>query len=292
MKHLLLVLSLISFAFFNHSSAQITAVCPTPTNVNSVVTDSNIILSWDSVPGAIGYIIQGGKVGFPYVFTIKSFSNTFIVPKAPKCLSFFYSVKAYCGSGNMSASSVKDTLTTNGCISCDTPSVLTTSNITTNSASLSWTSEDDAIFYVLQGRVVGYPKFFQVYVKDTVFNANFLAPGFTFQWRVYVVCSKTAIAGPTSWQTFTTPTMKTGESVQLSGLYPNPAQDKVQLQLLSFEEKLTEIRMSDLTGKTVMNIDEYLQPGINSVSLDLSHLQNGIYFVHYGSVTERLIINR
>ena len=61
------------------------------------------------------------------------------------------------------------------------------------------------------------------------------------------------------------------EVLKLISIYPNPSSGKIFFNL---SEKITTISISDLLGNTVSIINN-----VNSNSLDLEYLQNGIYFI-------------
>lgn len=59
------------------------------------------------------------------------------------------------------------------------------------------------------------------------------------------------------------------------GIYPNPAAGNVHLQTAENDGEIAQVRVCDLTGKSVQ-----IQSGIgNQLNLDLSHIQSGIYFI-------------
>jgi len=63
-------------------------------------------------------------------------------------------------------------------------------------------------------------------------------------------------------------------------VFPNPAQDQVNVQFDFNETANTIIRISDITGRVVLDQDYGKQtPGIHSFSIDASSLNNGMYNV-------------
>ncbi|MEZ4859448.1 MAG: T9SS type A sorting domain-containing protein [Flavobacteriaceae bacterium] len=73
-------------------------------------------------------------------------------------------------------------------------------------------------------------------------------------------------------------------------VYPNPAQDILELDLSSVTPS-KNISLVDATGKQVLEKDIALAE--NHFSLDISHLQSGIYFLtvksEEGSMTKKII---
>jgi enterochelin esterase-like enzyme len=58
-------------------------------------------------------------------------------------------------------------------------------------------------------------------------------------------------------------------------VYPNPATDRLFLKDMS---QVTEVRIYDLKGRVLVNLNEYLEQGI-----DISHLPAGKYFLRFSS---------
>lgn len=77
-------------------------------------------------------------------------------------------------------------------------------------------------------------------------------------------------------------------------LYPNPAQSQLNIRLLS-NENLASVTIYDARGNTVYVNRENLQ-NTTSYQLNISHLNEGIYFVKINSnlksITQKLIISR
>lgn len=64
-------------------------------------------------------------------------------------------------------------------------------------------------------------------------------------------------------------------------LYPNPAQDQVQLQLGNLEEEVVAISILDMSGRTLYQGDHQTSNGANAVSLSLQDmgLHKGVYLM-------------
>lgn len=89
--------------------------CDTPVNLNSVVGGSGVTLSWDPVPGAVGYRIFGGIVGGPYSSRTSATNSKFIPGGflvADTC--YEWRVRAKCAGNIVSGNSVMDGFCTFG----------------------------------------------------------------------------------------------------------------------------------------------------------------------------------
>ena len=77
-------------------------------------------------------------------------------------------------------------------------------------------------------------------------------------------------------------------------VYPNPAKDKVSIEMLSNENQIALITLIDITGKTILSNTSMLNYGINNVTLDLSTVTNGNYQIlistENGEHSESLIV--
>lgn len=60
-------------------------------------------------------------------------------------------------------------------------------------------------------------------------------------------------------------------------VYPNPASDKLFIEFHSKTSEKTELIISDVTGRTIKNID--VKKGLNKLLVDISNLPSGIYFI-------------
>ena len=66
-------------------------------------------------------------------------------------------------------------------------------------------------------------------------------------------------------------------------IYPNPAKNKISLQVTGFETGMAKVRIMDDKGKVVREDDRLLNNGIDEINMFLQ-LQAGIYFI---SVSEK-----
>lgn len=62
-------------------------------------------------------------------------------------------------------------------------------------------------------------------------------------------------------------------------LYPNPAFDKATLDIAISENTITNITVYDMTGRSVWNVDQNLQKGMNRIDIPTYRLASGIYTI-------------
>jgi hypothetical protein len=71
-------------------------------------------------------------------------------------------------------------------------------------------------------------------------------------------------------------------------LYPNPTEDILQIKYESVIPGFMQIRIIDVQGRLVKQIEQNCQSGINNAYIDVSGLQGGFYIfrMHIGKKTE------
>src|SRR5690606_23707089 len=62
-------------------------------------------------------------------------------------------------------------------------------------------------------------------------------------------------------------------------LYPNPAQENVMLKFFSNNTENTGIKLTDVTGRVVMTKEFIATAGENNVTLDVSSVPAGMYYI-------------
>lgn len=80
-------------------------------------------------------------------------------------------------------------------------------------------------------------------------------------------------------------------------IYPNPANEKLTIELQSEKSTYPEIKIFDLTGKLIIKFEKqcFYEQEIFKAELDISDLSTGIYFVKLiqgdTTFTEKLVVN-
>ncbi|MCS6824329.1 MAG: T9SS type A sorting domain-containing protein, partial [Cytophagaceae bacterium] len=123
------------------------------------------------------------------------------------------------------------------------------------------------IRFVLNPGFASFPKAGGAYKNP--YNAAFGANGTSSFYIDYIYIG----AAPTSFTT--------AESNLVSSMmYPNPANDKVNIQLILNSVSDVKINITDLTGKELLSSTETNVSELNA-SLDVSSLHTGTYMVNY-----------
>lgn len=116
-------------------------------------------------------------------------------------------------------------------------------------------------------------------------------------------CEDTYCKGSNTWYSLFNPSVNgnnvaQGKQIKIKKLsiYPNPATSNLNIDFSLEKETPTAISIFDTTGKQVEQQQHEGIKGQNNVQLDLSKLQNGIYYVKVNSElfskTERIVIRK
>ncbi|HOY32302.1 MAG TPA: fibronectin type III domain-containing protein, partial [Bacteroidales bacterium] len=186
--------------------------CNPPTNLTtSMITAHSAILSWTAPAGALAYRIQYRPVTTPVsAWTNITAQNTTVTLSNLTCgRQYEWRVASYCGTSpnHMSAFSIIVTFSTLPCISpCSPPTGLTTGNITTTGATVSWTAVPGAIAYMVRYRPVTVPvsAWSHVYSLTTSLVLSNLTCGSQYEWQVASNCGSNAISAYSPVVTFAT----------------------------------------------------------------------------------------
>lgn len=281
--------------------------CEVPTGLfvnNNTGTEAT--LNWLPVAGAVSYSVQHRKVGARNWKIQTTTETSFVVTGLRKNKMYEWRVQSNCGdrtsewsatqtftAGSATAPSCTDGVQ-NGSetgidcggscpacepSACEAPTDLTTSNITTNRATLSWSAVNDAFNYTLQVRVVGGATWTTKNVATTTSIARPLTPNTTYEWRVSANCNE----GTSEWSEIVTFSTLSGNSLANSNtnntsleviMYPVPVTDNLTIQA---NQPIQKISVLDVTGRVlhVITLDE---TSFSSV-LTTAPLASGSYFI-------------
>lgn len=70
------------------------------------------------------------------------------------------------------------------------------------------------------------------------------------------------------------------EKVEASGIYPNPASDRIQLAIVAKQALSATLFISDPTGRQMMERSLSLQAGQQFLEISIAHLPKGVYLLH------------
>ena len=176
-------------------SAVIESGCPDVTGISTTnITQSSATLNWTASAGVDHFVIRGNVLGLPpsVSLTINNGNQTsFNATGLSSGTGFYWQIRAYCdAAGNTSSNwSDVDTFTTS---SCTSPAPISTTNITTEGATLNWTAAPDAHHYEIRGNVSGLPPSVSLTINNpnqSSFVVTGLPPGTDFYWQIITYCN-------------------------------------------------------------------------------------------------------
>lgn len=177
--------------------------CSAPTGLNiSNITTSSATASWNTVSGASSYKFEYKRSVDANWTQVTVTTTSYNMTGLQSATTYNTRVKTVC-SGTESVYSSQVNFTTSGGSGCGTPTNLNASNITTNSATISWTPVSGANSYHFQYKLTSSGTWQQVTVTPTTVNMTNLSPGTSYDVRVRAVCSS-GNGSFTSVLTFTT----------------------------------------------------------------------------------------
>ncbi|MEO5572638.1 MAG: fibronectin type III domain-containing protein [Bacteroidia bacterium] len=154
---------------------------------SSNITTSSAQLDWTSVTGAVSYNIQYRIVGAGSWTTGSSTTNSLNISSLSPSSNYEWQVQTVCSSGSGLFSSTANFSTASP--SCDIPAGLSSSNITTSSATLGWTVVSGAVSYNVQYRIVGAGSWITATSATNSLNISSLSPASNYEWHVQTSCS-------------------------------------------------------------------------------------------------------
>lgn len=162
--------------------------CPTPTGLNATnIQNTSATLSWNASSGATSYKLEYKTAAGTTWTQITTSATTYNVTGLTAGTTYNSRVLAVCSSGNSAYSSTISFTTTGG--TCNTPTGLNASAITSSSALVSWNAVSGVSSYNLQYKLSSSGTWSQVNTTSTAVQLNGLSPSTSYDVRVQSVCS-------------------------------------------------------------------------------------------------------
>ncbi|PSJ72060.1 hypothetical protein C7N43_36200, partial [Sphingobacteriales bacterium UPWRP_1] len=263
--------------------------CPMPTGLaSSNITYNSATVSWAAVPGAVGYTVQYKSLAATTWITLNVTTNSAILGGLLSSTTYQYKVRTVCvaatstNTGVFSDYSAVATFTTLAApppVVCPMPTGLASSNITQNSATVSWASVAGAAGYTVQYKPVSAAAWISLNVFGNSINLVGLLPGTTYEYKVKTVCTATSTNSGSSSDfspasQFTTLPASNSNKTGINTtsdivVYPNPADELFNLELT----ETTQLQLSDISGQVVYAAVK--EAGTHTI--EVGHLPAGIY---------------
>ena len=230
-------------------------------------------ISWKSVIGATSYILEKktGTDEFKQIATLDAKVTEWLEKDLKENTSYTYRLKAF----GIKTESLESTISATTASVLATPEI-TADQITHESIKLKWKVIPNATKYVLERQAEGEAAFTKILETNTLFEDVDIQlksnQKYSYRLKAYSDVSESAF-GIIEVKTLTILATQYEEN-SIFKVYPNPAKDKISV---SFSDPFTgEVTMVDLFGRNCVEVKIIKQ---KSVTLDISGLQKGIYFM-------------
>ena len=259
--------------------------CATPTAIQATdITYSTAVISWDATADtAEGWIVAYGYGTDAITWdTVTVYTNSIALENMYPSIEYTVYVQRVCDFtiGVYSEWSEAYTFTT---LSCEGVETITASEITTSTATITWTPAAGQtkweLSYGMQG--VDEEHGTKVVVENNpVYTIEGLESGFTYDVYVRNICDEGVYSVWSSKFQFTTHVginTAAGDNVNVR-IYPNPANTEATIAVEGINGKV-EFAIADMNGRMIVtetiNCDGQL-----AKTIDVSNLAKGAYFVH------------
>ena len=168
-------------------------------------------------------------------------------------------------------------------------SKLTTTGITSTSATLNWNSATGVAKYFIEYRPQGTStwKTKKVAASAVSLALKSLLPSTTYEWNMQTWCDVkgNTKSGFTAIKTFTTTSQKSqpeySSSQEVLQVYPNPSSQQATIRWNQESDHYQQctIELWDLSGRLVLVKNFVSAPGTSEITLDVHTLNPGVYMV-------------
>ncbi|MBX7141745.1 MAG: T9SS type A sorting domain-containing protein [Chitinophagales bacterium] len=169
---------------------------------------------------------------------------------------------------------------------CITPTGLSTTNVKSTSAKVTWAVEPLAQTYSVRYRKSGTLQWTKTTAQLNFKKLTGLSPDTQYDWAVKSVCDAVNHVS-SDWsatQNFITKPLRLQEEETPNttiGIYPNPFSASATISFYLQQDSYISVELFDLAGTRRLEIlvDEYLQAGDYSIPLNREQLAAGVYFL-------------
>lgn len=259
--------------------------CSAPTSLSTSNLGANTVtLNWVLVSGASSYDVEyklnsaSNWSNAATNVTTNSFNLTGLIASS----TYDWRVRSNCGGGLYSAYTQAAFVTL---VQCNSPTGLTPSNVTSTSATLSWTAVSGSTGYNIDYKPNSSGNWISLATNftGTTLNTNSLQPFTAYDWRVNSICGSSSNASPYAQSSFFT---QSGVGIDELSKYgvtvtPNPFVNYI---------------LVDYTGDYRVDIiDAYGRQVIGdapSRMLNTEALKSGVYFLRLFDSSSRLLSSK
>jgi len=168
----------------SYSQSSFTTNCANPTGLSSSnITNNSATISWNSITGATSYTIDYKLSSASTWISASSTSSTsMVLTTLTSGASYVWRIQTNCSAGN--SSFIQAAFTTN----CPTPTNLSSSNLTSSSVNLNWTSASGANSYSIEFKLATDSTWTGTSTSGNSITLSGLSSGLDYDWRIKTNC--------------------------------------------------------------------------------------------------------
>jgi len=180
-----------------------TSGCAAPTQLTaSGITQTSATLNWAVVSGATGYTVQYKASTAGTWTTTSATTNSKAISGLVAGTSYTWQVKANCSAYSSQSNFTTNTTSTSG---CGVPTNMGETNITTSTATLTWTGPANALNYSIWYRLAGASGWtIKNNISGNAYHLTNLLSKRTYQWVITTKCTNGTSSAQSSPKYFTT----------------------------------------------------------------------------------------
>lgn len=258
------------------------------TNVNS----SSAVVNWNA-NSCVSFIKLRRKATTETIWKYSELDGTLVSKSLSNLQSgktYEVQVMSYCNISKTDSSGYSSSIYFTTSNSCTVPSGLSATSISSTSATLLWSANNNSFYNKLRYRIAnGTWHFVNVSGGLNQYTLNNLLPNTTYQWVMKSVCDSAGIdfSSFTGSQYFTTSSIVRLEENENNissswKIYPNPTSDKIMLSNNFYSGGKTILIVSDVMGKELFRKTIAESTSLNT-ELDLSSFSAGTYLLQIKS---------
>ena len=267
-------------------SVQFTTINCSATPIGLVVSSiapTTATASWTAVTGASWYGIRYKPVASSSWITITSTSSSKTLTGLISNTLYEVQVQSYCASGISGAWSASVQFTTLILPCAMIPTGIVLSSITTSNATVSWTAVSGASWYGIRYKPVSSSAWITITTSSTSKTLTGLLSNTLYEVKVQSFCSS-AVSGAWSASTEFTPGSASKQpSIVIASkeinVSPNPTSGELNIELTMEQESIITLKIMDISGRIVKQVQSNTFIGENTVNVNLSELNAGLYII-------------
>jgi N-acetyl-anhydromuramyl-L-alanine amidase AmpD len=192
----------------------VTSTCNVPTGLTTnSITVNSATASWTAVSGAVSYTIRIAPASSTAWTSYTTTSTNYTFTGLNSNTAYQWQVRTNCSAGSSAYSSSQNFTTS--AATCNVPTGLGISNVSPNSARISWVAVSGAVSYTVQYKLASSSTWTSINTTATSYKLSGLSSNTAYQWQVRTNCS----AGSSVYSTTQNFTTASNLSIACSGTF-------------------------------------------------------------------------